>query len=946
MKKTNLLTKLAASLALLVAPVGAQTVSPTSSAAAAKQNDAIELSPFVVNADTDVGYVANSSLAGSRLNTPLRDTGAAISVLTAEFLSDIGAIDLPEALQWANNVQLDVTDTMSNPNDNGNILSFPSFRIRGVDADITRNYFKWRLSTDAYNIERIEEQRGPNSILFGIGSAGGILNSTTKQAMLGRDFQRAALVTGSYGSIRGTLDVNQRASNGRLAVRLNAVHGHQGNFRHHAFNDTRRLHLATTFKVAANTTLRAEYETGDLDQVNSRNSNIIDGLSRWLAAGQPTIAAATTNAANLAALGLENYGTAARVTYVATSGQLFDLRGRNFSSSGVSTFQVFDNPLYADRTVNTGGPGQKRWGNFNTVSIFSEQRLAQNTFLELAYNHQADSFVANISGQGSTESVRLRADPHQLLPNGQTNPYAGRLMLEGPRFNRGLNDYRSDNTRLTLSHEQDLGKWGNYRLAALAEYQWRATKASNQVEAWADRAFSGSTQGPEAAPNLVYRRNYVTQGDWASYYVSGPAQTGLIQGLVDPVSGRTLSSTWVNFNINVADNPEYQKTLLLGGQARYFKGRLVAGVGVRRDWLDLTKRVGRRAPTANGVPGEYSQFYDTATSENYTSNTKTLGLVAHLPWNASAFFNASNSFGLPNTGIRILPDSKIPPNPESSGWDAGLAFAFLEGKINLRLSRYVNDLKNAGGTGFGGSSDNPTVLANTVLGTLVRAGLLTQAQADARTPNSNGATTGRQTNGYEVTLSANPTRNWRLQANYSYTRGADDNIAPEVKSWAAENIPYYLQYASLPTTVDGQTIQSVITTWQNTVNNIFALEGLSLRGNRRHKINLFTRYNVPWAPLKGLFVGGGYRHLSKSELGLDATNAITYGNSYWLADALAGYHIARLPLLKRGATLQLNVANVFDWETPITTRLNSDGTANRWNILEPRTWRLSASIEF
>lgn len=43
------------------------------------------LSPFEVNTDRDVGYTASNSLAGGRLNTDLRDTAAAISVLPRSF---------------------------------------------------------------------------------------------------------------------------------------------------------------------------------------------------------------------------------------------------------------------------------------------------------------------------------------------------------------------------------------------------------------------------------------------------------------------------------------------------------------------------------------------------------------------------------------------------------------------------------------------------------------------------------------------------------------------------------------------------------------------------------------------------------------------------------------------------------------------------------------------
>ena len=42
----------------------------------------VELSPFLVQNDQDVGYLAANTLAGSRLNTALKDTPSSISVFT------------------------------------------------------------------------------------------------------------------------------------------------------------------------------------------------------------------------------------------------------------------------------------------------------------------------------------------------------------------------------------------------------------------------------------------------------------------------------------------------------------------------------------------------------------------------------------------------------------------------------------------------------------------------------------------------------------------------------------------------------------------------------------------------------------------------------------------------------------------------------------------------
>jgi len=55
--------------------------------------ETIVLSPFEVSSEQDVGYLATSTLAGTRIDTKLEDVGVAISVITQEFLEDLGATD-------------------------------------------------------------------------------------------------------------------------------------------------------------------------------------------------------------------------------------------------------------------------------------------------------------------------------------------------------------------------------------------------------------------------------------------------------------------------------------------------------------------------------------------------------------------------------------------------------------------------------------------------------------------------------------------------------------------------------------------------------------------------------------------------------------------------------------------------------------------------------------
>ncbi len=64
-----------------------------------------ELSPFIVDASSDEGYLATQSQAGTRLASQLRDIAASVSVMTPQLLEDIGATDLQGALAYSVNTE-------------------------------------------------------------------------------------------------------------------------------------------------------------------------------------------------------------------------------------------------------------------------------------------------------------------------------------------------------------------------------------------------------------------------------------------------------------------------------------------------------------------------------------------------------------------------------------------------------------------------------------------------------------------------------------------------------------------------------------------------------------------------------------------------------------------------------------------------------------------------
>lgn len=911
-------------------------------------DELVTLTPFEVSSDKDVGYMAANTLAGSRLNTSLKDTAASLSVLTAEFLSDIGANNLEEAMAWATNAQPDVQDAMtfanSTADDNNTFYNFTQFRIRGLPATTTRNYFAWRMPSDAYNIERVEEARGPNSILFGIGAAGGVVNTSTKRARLDRSIRSASVQVSSYEGYRGTFDVNQPVGD-RLALRLNAVYSHQPSFREYMKNDNRNAHLTGTFKVFEKTRLRAEYETGIIDQVVGANDTVTDQFSNWTTRGSQMITAPIPANQN-AAYGVARYGAARQLYYIDNSGSLLNV-ANTYRSGGQDVFAGAIDPSLGHLSVHTGGPGSTRRGDFEASTLALEQQIGRNTFVELSFNQQDNQTIIY---QPAGNSRRLYSDPNVTLPNGQPNPFAGRFWLEGQTW-AWVPSRKYETLRGTIAHDLDLGKWGKYRFAGLVEKEDRASPEDSLVEVWEGSPYHAQ---PENAANQVVRRHYVTPGDWSTFYRSTPKQTRLV-GLADPTDpSRRLTSTMVpRVQGGTRDVIEEQKTKMIATQARFFKERLVFGVGYR--WDDLA--VDNYGSLRNPLTQLWETSYVTPTSsQKYEGRTKTFGVVGHITKNISAFYNKSDNFGLPSSA-RILPDSLPPPNPESIGEDMGVALDLFGGRLFARASYYQVDLQNGSNFGYGGTLTNPSSISRIILNALVDQGFLAESQATAHRSDSTGSTFSRQVEGYELNLTANPTRNWRLQANFSITDGVVSEVAPEVKQWIADHMPFLQTpaYQNVVTAQGALTVAQVLEDFFEYHNDQMDGEGLILPGNRKYKWNLFTSYNFTEGALRGFMVGGGYSWQSKQPVGVVNGTQIRYSNDYWNTNAMIGYkfrNFARLPWVKN-LRLQLNVYNVTDDREPSIYRYQSNDPADplfnvvrRLRTKDPRTWRLSANFDF
>lgn len=261
----------------------------------AEEEAPIVLTPFEVTSEKDNGYQATETLAGTRIRTNLRDIGAAISVVTKEFMNDVGATDNTTLLQYTTNAEVGGTrstyaglgngtsvseqSTLASPNSNN--------RVRGLSAaDNTRDFYVTDIPWDGFNIDRVDIQRGPNSILFGLGKPAGIVNASLRNAEF-RDTNTAEFRFGSYGSQRGTLDINKELLDNRLAVRVIGLWDHEKFQQNPAFEDDERIYGAVRFdpqlfkNKSFRTSIRAKFEHGEINANRPRLVPPNDHITPW-----------------------------------------------------------------------------------------------------------------------------------------------------------------------------------------------------------------------------------------------------------------------------------------------------------------------------------------------------------------------------------------------------------------------------------------------------------------------------------------------------------------------------------------------------------------------------------------------------------------------------------------------------------------------------------------
>ncbi|OAM88551.1 hypothetical protein OH491_10225 [Termitidicoccus mucosus] len=908
------------------------------------EGELVELSPFVVTAATDRGYVATNTEAGSRLNSRILDTPSAISIMTTDFLQDIDAISIDDALNFGLN-------TESEPETDGE-----GYRIRGIrSGSYSRNYFI-RGSGDTYNISRATFSRGPNSILFGNADPSGIINITTKQPDLSRNRLELSSRIDDEGGWRVTGGLSHVIVPKRVAIRVDALNQELDGYRDPTRDDWKAYYVAGTAMLVDKRnyqlTVRFDYEQVRRMYSYARKDVITESVSYWKSQGGITapygngVTGSSTTPAGATRQGSTNYLVVVdqSLTPIPILNWKNTARGAE-DPGGILPASGELWPIYVNSMGLSAGLQDDRQ-RFRTVYI--EQKIGKNFFLQAAYNDYDRQFWRPWSNEGFTE---LRVDINEQLPSldgarnvdAPPNPNVGQYYFEKVMRPQ---DYRYDEStfRVSAAYELDLrpiNTWlGYHRL--VGSYDRR--EVENYIDNYIEVNLTPLAGYPAALnenANRIYRRSYVYR-DKGIYSVSenlapiqqgaGGINSGYVRAGTVPTATRTKSDS------------------LFGAlQSFWLKNRLVTIAGIRRDHVKNWDRDLLLGPDPDtGVwDAASSAMLSPEPANDDVVNTSSLGAVFHLTKWLSIFYNKSDNFS-PGSTRRDINGAMIPISV-GKGQDAGIKFQLFDNKLSGTIGAYKNTKEHDTVTGILAANDAVSDI-NSIWG------ILNEPDNSSRRPGggygSPRNTRDYEAQGFELDLTYNPLRNWRISLSAAYNDTTYQRVVPALDTYIEKYIDVWRSHGT--ESGGGSTVNEII---DNRLlpnhRELKSMEGDTAAFIRPLSITLVTSYrftNPRW--LRGVSVGGSVRYRDRTIIGFgengDGTinRDVTYhGRDIYQTNAFIAYERNFFRKKVRWKT-QLSVRNVLDDTDPLEVRARPDGVPDRLQLVQPRTLTWSNSFSF
>lgn len=980
----------------------AQTVSPPV--------DVVELSPFIVSTKGDDGYRAANTLSGTRMNSSLLQTPAAISVLTKEFLDDIGAENTLDMLKFGMSSDHERTDPSGGLQQAFDVR--PS--IRGFsEASITRDYLpnmiqsRGILASDRFNVDRADLSRGPNSILYGASRPGGAINTSSKRAVLNGQQKSISLAMGSFAKKRSEMDLAFPLIKDKLALRTNTLlEDREGWFEFEMLKQKGQA-VAVTYQPFKSTQVRAGVERVIKDQVLGGNYPQSDfGYSRWVMAGSPMAGDPLLPGTNPAPALLSS-ANILQVTYapqirpepfrLSTTGADMrpDLPGnqpsgfwQSLAGAAAPAGGTVDDPYYGQlipANANLSGPGRTANTSYTLASVFIDQRIGGvNIELGYARTWYHRGFSQNVSNAMADPNpvlpgayyadgdsvIAAGRDPGTLLPDiGRKNPFAGMPYVQS-NSNRQHFDQTDETLRASVGYELNLEKhhdWlGRHSFAGF--WQWEDNLLNNYTEQEYNLTPKNS-QPIDSATNIIWRRTYL---DFKT--------PGGVHGALDPLKNPIPVSP--SMKAGFVSNASYpwvsqqNTSWMMAMQSKFLSERLVFTGGYRRDKVVVNDASsgGERLPNSTNLWRVQNYIFDPATATTYEGATKTMGAVLMpLSWLGFSYNQSQSVF--PQGNFKDILNHVLKPI-EGDGKDYGVRFNLLGGRLSANVNLYDNLGANQFQVAYSTPRGQAVPALNAILNTLrargqalppslVSAGVTLLEQVMSR------ETADYDGKGSEIELTGRLTQGWSISLNYSRNKLVLTNVAPDMNGFLATMKDGWDGNASLLIDTPA-TVATFVRTRDNTPGRDFVANPASFNdtydyavsvmdpinkasgkapmAHIEERFNVFSSYrfdDAPWSILRRSRIGLGANYRGPAVIGYDAAN----GNMPFTgkSSVVASLMLGKRFPLRKGQAIdvQLNIENLFKQEDLLPYSAVSPGNVVRYILPATRqNWTLRGTYSF
>jgi len=919
---------------MLTLGLGASSKAQTTTPAADTSNqNVVVLDTFTVDTTKDNGYIATDSLAGGRQASPIRVTPAPMSSITGQFINDLALTNTSDLLKWSLNTVPTSDRNGFAGGSGGGVFNYWSISTRGGMTvqggnPPNKNYFPIYTILDTYNIDRVEFDQGPNSILFGIGDIGGSENVYTKQARFDKNFDHVAASYDSYGGYRGTIDVNEAVGN--LALRLNAVVANEKGFRDGDFHNKLGATLAGDYKFNHdNSHLRFEIE-GWKEKKAIYGATYQDNASLW----NGTTSAATWGAVipGLGANpqggsgapgvnGMSDWGLNPYNVLVAGSGTVVNWAGgvRSMGTNNIAwgAYLRPDSFSYAptggttimalpsrDFTVSPKD-GYVRPEDMN-LTLTYDQKINEDMDFEVSgYRYVDRQYSINFEGASN-----VQYDLNQQLPNGSANPNFKQLysdfFLDKQVQNHWVNEVRGQ-----FTYHKDTTLWN------VPVKQVFSVSAGEQVTEYDARQYNADWVGGDPTQANWNSNNWTRDMVWGRIYWNNPQAAFNVPS---DVIYNAMPFNWYDFNS--------KQTVKYGGaysQTRLWDDNLNITLGLRRDTYDVTK-IGLRGPSNTPVTGSGA------------GNTHSIGVVGFIPgadW-LGLFANLSTNYTPAAGGLAPSLFGNLRGASFGKGENAGLRVSTKDGKYYAQMTWYKDTATDV----IGG--DNPDFQG--IWNDYLTAGGAARDIGPAG--QINGLTAQMQYNtiydvkytGFEFELVANPTKNIRLQLHYAAPKGERTNDGIDGLAYFNQHLAEWQAAASGGSAAAAKLASDLATAQHNyTIWAVPTLAGSVVKS----QWNAFATYSFNEDMLKGLDIGFG-----ATETGARQIDQVNRTTAYTTESLLLAYtmHVNALDH-KLQTRFALNVDNLFGNKTLVFQNYN--GTqAMDYNFIPSRKMTFTVAVEF